>query len=107
MKNLITAAIIAMATTSAQANMDPADEKAAASCVYEYYDGRSDVELTALGKKLIELNAYLYNLSNSYVRLGDDEEAEQLRQEARDNVKKVFGKHAGEINYCFRQHMGE
>ncbi|MDB9707807.1 hypothetical protein OAA76_04450 [Planktotalea frisia] len=109
MKNLITAAIIAMTATSAQAGMDRADEKVAASCVHEYYDGRSDVELTASGKRRIDLAAQIYNLSNIYSHLDVDwaqEKAEHYRQEARDEVKKDFGKHAGEINYCFRQHMG-
>ena len=107
MKNLITAALIAMVATSAQARMDPANQKAAISCAYEYYDRRPEVELTDLGKKLIELAAQGYDLSNDLVVLGDDEEAEQLRQKFRDQVKEYFGKHAGEINYCFRQHMGE
>ena len=107
MKNIVIAALIAMTATSAMADTSTPDQKAAIFCVHEYYDGRSDVNLTTLGEKLIENAASLYNISDSYVRLGDDEEAEHVRQEARDQVKEYFGKHAGEINYCFRQHMGE
>ena len=105
----LAAAIIAMTATSAQADMDSADEKAAASCVHEYYDGRFEVELTASGKRRIDLYAEMYNLSNIWSHLDVDwaqENAEHSRQKARDEVKKDFGKHAGEINNCFRQHMG-
>ena len=107
---IIASIAIAASVSTAQADMDSADEKAAASCVHEYYDGLYGVELTASGKKSIDIFAQLYNRSNIYSHLDVDwaqEEAEHYRRSARDWVKKTFGKRAGEINYCFRQHMGD
>lgn len=117
MKNLITAAIIAFTATTAHADTArdyfdrEKDKVSAIKCVKDHFEKRSHEYFPSdAGYRNIELAADLYQLS--YVWSGIEKyeaKAEASRQFARDFVKENFGRYgwAGEINYCFRQHMGE
>ena len=105
MKNLMTAAIIAISATAAHA-----DKASAIDCVNDHFEKHAHEHvMNENGHRMLELTATLYDYGNDYLAIGLIAEAEETRQSARDNVKAIFGRYgwAGEINYCFRQHMGE
>lgn len=108
-KKLMKYALIAVTATSVISlhimSLPDADERAAILCVDEYFGG--GLVDGSVADQLLKSTAGLYNISNTYAAPGEDERSEQVRQEARGKVKKYFGKHADEIDYCFRQHMGE
>jgi len=107
MKNLITAAIIALTGLSATTvKADPVED--AVQCVYDYFDKYPHGQyITESGKESVANIAGVYDLSNIFSGI-DEDRAERYRQGARDLVKSSFDRrHVGEINYCFRQQMGE
>ena len=97
--------IAALVATAAHA-----DKASAIKCVKDHFEKRAyeDVPSDA-GYRNIELIAGIYDLSNVYNGIEKfEDDAEAQRKIARDLVKERYGRYgwAGEINYCFRQHMG-
>ena len=97
MKNLITAALIAMIALSATTvKADPVED--AVQCVYDHFDNQPHGKvLTERGYEIVEALASVYKLG---------EFLEGRYEKTRESVKVIFGPSAGEVNYCFRQHMG-